>query len=86
MYLLNLIMYEECKNQWSVSRPLLGLIILQPQIFQQAQHMILSQTANHKQEEVAVCFQNLMSGVEKTLSPKNRDKFTQNLVFLALHL
>lgn len=79
MYLLNLIMYEECKNQWSVSRPLLGLIILQPQIFQQAQHMILSQTANHKQEEVAVCFQNLMSGVEKTLSPKNRDKFTQNL-------
>ena len=79
MFLLNLIMFEDCKNQWSVSRPLLGLIILQPQIFSQGQHHILSQTPMHKQEAVAECFRNLMEGVEGTLSTKNRDKFTQNL-------
>ena len=25
---LNIIMFEDCRNQWSMSRPLLGLILL----------------------------------------------------------
>ena len=30
---LNVIMFEECRNQWSMSRPLLGLILLNEQVF-----------------------------------------------------
>jgi len=26
--LLNIVMFEDCRNQWSMSRPLLGLILL----------------------------------------------------------
>lgn len=65
--------------QWSVSRPLLGLIIIQPNIFQQAQRHIIAGLPVHKHAPVADCFGKLMVDVEGTLSTKNRDKFTQNL-------
>ena len=29
-YMLNIMMFEDCKNHWSASRPLLGLILLLP--------------------------------------------------------
>lgn len=29
---LNIIMFEDCKNQWSMSRPLLGLILLNEEV------------------------------------------------------
>ena len=31
---LNIIMFEDCRNQWSMSRPLLGLILLNEEYFQ----------------------------------------------------
>ena len=30
---LNIVMFEECRNQWSMSRPLLGLILLNEEVF-----------------------------------------------------
>ena len=33
---LNIIMFEDCRNQWSMSRPLLGLILLNEEYFQVA--------------------------------------------------
>lgn len=30
---LNIIIFEECRNQWSMSRPLLGLILLNEEVF-----------------------------------------------------
>lgn len=30
--LLNIITFEECRNQWSMSRPLLGLVLLNEQV------------------------------------------------------
>lgn len=32
--LLNIIIFEDCRNQWSMSRPLLGLILLNEQVKQ----------------------------------------------------
>jgi len=29
---LNIVMFEDCRNQWSMSRPLLGLILLNDQV------------------------------------------------------
>lgn len=31
--ILNTVMFEDCKNQWSMSRPLLGLILLNEEYF-----------------------------------------------------
>jgi len=31
--LLNMILFEDCSNQWSVSRPLLGMIVLNDKVY-----------------------------------------------------
>ena len=30
---LNIVMFEDCRNQWSMSRPLLGLILLNEEVW-----------------------------------------------------
>lgn len=37
---LNIIMFEDCRNQWSMSRPLLGLILLNEDYFQQLRDQV----------------------------------------------
>merc|ERR1712226_1504195 len=76
---LNIIMFEECRNQWSMSRPLLGLILLNEEYFEQLRDQIIQAQASEKQSTIAACFKSLMEGVERNVLTKNRDKFTQNL-------
>ena len=37
---LNIIMFEDCRNQWSMSRPLLGLILLNEEYFKQLRDQV----------------------------------------------
>lgn len=37
---LNVIMFEDCRNQWSMSRPLLGLILLNEEVSLQLFHLV----------------------------------------------
>ncbi|PIK61768.1 putative exportin-7-like [Apostichopus japonicus] len=76
---LNIIMFEECRNQWSMSRPLLGLILLNEEYFTEFQQSVVSAQSPEKQTDMLQCFKNLMEGIERNLRTKNRDKFTQNL-------
>ncbi|XP_032482805.1 ran-binding protein 17 isoform X4 [Phocoena sinus] len=77
--LMNTIVFEDCRNQWSVSRPLLGLILLNEKYFSELRASLINSQPLPKQEVLAQCFRNLMEGVEQNLSVKNRDRFTQNL-------
>ncbi|XP_002744591.2 ran-binding protein 17 isoform X1 [Callithrix jacchus] len=77
--LMNTIVFEDCRNQWSVSRPLLGLILLNEKYFSELRASLINSQPLPKQEILAQCFRNLMEGVEQNLSIKNRDRFTQNL-------
>ncbi|KAB7504327.1 Exportin-7-A [Armadillidium nasatum] len=72
-------MFEDCRNQWSMSRPLLPLILLNNEYFHQLRQQIISQQAPDKQNAMSQWFDNLMEGIEPNLLTKNRDKFTQNL-------
>ncbi|KAF7412415.1 hypothetical protein HZH66_001311 [Vespula vulgaris] len=76
---LNVIMFEDCRNQWSMSRPLLGLILLNEEYFNQLRENIIRSQAVDKQAAMAQWFENLMDGIERNLLTKNRDRFTQNL-------
>ncbi|XP_064599682.1 exportin-7-like [Liolophura sinensis] len=76
---LNIIMFEDCRNQWSMSRPLLGLILLNEEYFNKLRDSIISSQASEKQRSMMQCFENLMDGIERSLLTKNRDRFTQNL-------
>ncbi|KAK2573063.1 Exportin-7 [Acropora cervicornis] len=71
--------HPEMIQQWSMSRPLLGLILLNEKYFQELQRNVIAMQPVEKQEDMAQCFRNLMEGVEPSLITKNRDRFTQNL-------
>ncbi|KAG8202061.1 hypothetical protein JTE90_010426 [Oedothorax gibbosus] len=76
---LNIVIFEECRNQWSMSRPLLGLILLNEEYFNQLRQNIISNQLLEKQCVMAQWFDNLMEGIERNLQTKNRERFTQNL-------
>lgn len=76
---INIIIFEDCRNQWSMSRPLLGLILLNEQFFEQWRNNFVSSQAMERRETAENCINSLMNGVERSLSLKNRDKFTQNI-------
>ncbi len=76
---VNIIVFEDCRNQWSMSRPLLGLILLNEQFFEQWRNSLVEAQSVERREAVESCINNLMTGVERSLSLKNRDKFTQNI-------
>ena len=77
--LFEIVLFEDCSNQWSLSRPMLSLILINEQIFTGLKTQILSTQPPDQQHRLAGCFDKLMADVTRTLEPKNRDKFTQNL-------
>ncbi|GIY83512.1 hypothetical protein CDAR_221582 [Caerostris darwini] len=76
---LNIVIFEECRNQWSMSRPLLGLILLNEEYFNQLRQTIINSQLPEKQCVMAQWFDSLMEGIERNLHTKNRERFTQNL-------
>lgn len=76
---LNVIMFEDCCNQWSMSRPLLGLILLNEEHFSRLRAGIVASQPADKQPAMAQWFNSLMDGIERNLLTTNRDRFTQNL-------
>ena len=83
--LLHMIVFEECTNQWSLSRPLLALILINEDAYASWQEHALASMAAHpaRQQKLALAFEKLMSdvprGAQANLDVKTRDKFTQNL-------
>jgi len=76
---LNIIMFEDCRNQWSMSRPLLGLILLNEEYFQSLRDQIVNSQIPEKRGPMMGWFEALMDGIERNLLTKNKDRFTQNL-------
>ncbi|XP_011206263.1 ran-binding protein 16 isoform X1 [Bactrocera neohumeralis] len=77
--LLNNVMAEDCRNQWSMSRPLLVLILLYEDYFRSLKDNIIRSQPLDKQQTMAQWFDDLMVGIERNVSSKNKEKFTQNL-------
>ncbi|KAG2373543.1 hypothetical protein C9374_012006 [Naegleria lovaniensis] len=78
-----IIILEECGNQWSLSRTMLVLIVLNPPFYETLKQGIISSVAGNDPEritKVREAFDKLMDGVEMNLEAKNRDKFTGNLI------
>jgi exportin-7 len=78
----NMIMFQECGNQWSLSRTMLSLIVINPVFFEQLKQQIATSIGGgeERQQKIREAFDKLMQGVEMDLESKNRDKFTGNLI------
>lgn len=75
--ILNIIMFESSNHQWSMSRPLLGLILLNEDYFSQLRQNIVSQQPIEKQTTMNQLFDGLMTGIERNLISKNRDRYVK---------
>ncbi|ULT89570.1 hypothetical protein L3Y34_008181 [Caenorhabditis briggsae] len=76
---ITLMMFGEVKCQWSLSRPLLGLILIQEDVYSNMKRELTSQQTYDRQADFDQLFTQLMSNVEMNLTVKNKDTFTQNL-------
>ncbi|KAG0447142.1 hypothetical protein HPP92_028453 [Vanilla planifolia] len=77
--LFELVLFEDTGNQWSLSRPMLSLILISEQVFNDLKAQILTSKPADQQQRLVVCFDKLMTDVNRSLDSRNRDKFTQNL-------
>jgi len=76
---MEVLLTDDCQNQWCLSRPLLPLILINEMHFAQLKQEIIASYAPEKQETLLPALEKLMSEITRSLEPKNRDKFTQNL-------
>ncbi len=80
--LLETVLFEECSNQWSLSRPLLTLILCTEPIYAGIrEQVILTQPADGR-HATSAALDRLMENVNRTLDAKNRDRFTQNVTMV----
>ncbi|CAF3141426.1 unnamed protein product [Rotaria socialis] len=78
--LLNGIIYSECKNIYTVSKPLLGLILLnENNFFTEIKQQLLYGHTQAKQAILSTALDNLMRGIDRTLKESNKENFTQNI-------
>ncbi|KAJ4771637.1 ARM repeat superfamily protein [Rhynchospora pubera] len=77
--LFEIVLFEDTGNQWSLSRPMLSLILISEQMFADLRVQILASQPADQQQRLSACFDKLMADVIMSLESKNRDKFTQNL-------
>jgi len=77
--LFDIVLFEDCTNQWSLSRPMLSLILVNEQICGELKSQITQTMPPAKRPKMEGAFEKLMADVTRSLEARNRDRFTQNL-------
>jgi len=77
--MFQLVIAGELTSTWSMSRPLLGLILLYEEDFIRLQEVLTNQQVEEKKEQFRSFFRDLMNTIDASLSSKNKDLFTRNL-------
>ena len=77
--LFEIILFEDCTNQWSLSRPMLSLILMNESLFQQLKEALGATLSTDRRAKLDAGFAKLMEDVTRSLESKNRDRFVQNL-------
>lgn len=77
--LFEIVLFEDCTNQWSLSRPMLSLILVVEPVYAALRQQIVASQPADRQAALSASMDRLMQDVQRSLDPKNRDKFTQNL-------
>eukprot|EP00388_Colpodella_angusta_P003644 GDKJ01012733.1.p1 GENE.GDKJ01012733.1~~GDKJ01012733.1.p1 ORF type:complete len:1171 (-),score=285.95 GDKJ01012733.1:230-3580(-) len=85
--LLHMCLFESNHSNWSLSRPMLPLILLFPDELNHVMESIKQkQTTPAVQAVVEETFKELMQGISNDLSDKNSDAFTKNLYLFSTGL
>lgn len=81
--MFHLILGGEFSSTWSMSHPLLGLILLNTQEYFKIQEQLISQQTEDKKQKLRHSFCKLMDNINSNLTPTNKDYFTKNLYAFA---
>lgn len=84
--IFSMIIHVDCTNQWSLSRPLLSLILTNEEAFMRIKTTTIQAQPPEKQPNVGAAFDKLMKDVLPNLESKNRDRFTQQVTQFRLAL
>ncbi|CAH9102460.1 unnamed protein product [Cuscuta europaea] len=77
--LFELVLFEDCVNQWSLSRPMLSLILISDEMFSNLRAQVTASQQVDQQERLSLCFDKLMADITRSLDSKNREKFSSNI-------
>jgi exportin-7 len=77
--IMSLVVSGEFSSTWSISRPLLGLILLQEQAFFELKEQLISSQIQERQTKMRSALDELVVNVKDGLNAKNKDSFTRNL-------
>ncbi|KAI9353121.1 armadillo-type protein [Pilaira anomala] len=75
----NLVLFDDNSDQWSLSRPLYALMLLQRDYTVKYINAVIEQQLPERRTFVATSLNNLLDGVSWTLSVKDKERFTQNV-------
>lgn len=85
--IFDMILTDDCSNQWSMSRPLLSLILTNEDAFLRLKATTIeNQKLPERKAVVTEAFEKLMVNVKPNLDSKNRDRFTQNVTAFRIAL
>ena len=71
--LFDIVLFEDCANQWSLSRPMLSLILVNEQRYGELKAQITMTMPPTKRGNMEACFEKLMNEVTRSLESRNRD-------------
>ncbi|KAJ0964861.1 hypothetical protein J5N97_025999 [Dioscorea zingiberensis] len=63
--LFEMVLFEDCGNQWSLIRPILSLIVISEQMFNDLKAQILSSQPVDQHQRLSQCFDVLMADVAR---------------------
>ena len=77
---VEVIVLEDSNFMWSLSKPLLGLIIVNEHSFESVKRYVVTKASTNAeaQQKLYESLSSLMNGVSRTMELKNRDRFAKN--------
>ncbi|KAF9988488.1 Exportin 7 [Modicella reniformis] len=82
--IFQVVVFEERNNYWSLSRPLLGLILLNRDYYVEYTNNFVHGQLPDRQEKVQEAVNALMEDIDFNMTTINRDRFTQNITAIVL--
>lgn len=77
---ITVVLTEDSNYMWTLSKPLLGLIILNERNYEEICIYVISKTTSNSdmQQTLSQAMNKLMTGVSRNLDLRNRDRFARN--------
>ncbi|KAK9671280.1 hypothetical protein RND81_12G019100 [Saponaria officinalis] len=78
--LFEIVLFEDTGNLWNLGKPMLSLILLSEEMYTNLKTQIIASQPVEKHQHLLKCFDILMGDITRSLDPRNREMFVQNLL------